>query len=530
MSRMVLPTHGPLSGRLSRWLPGIMCGLLQVLAAGLFLPHQGLWGDEATQLSGVRLGPLNQVRWLLGTREFNLGVAEDRMPPLSYLAGSLWSSAVAPGERSLRWMGVAAVAIATLIVYDTAWRAWGNPSAVSAGLLFGLSPGVVTVASQVRAYPLFLLSSAVMFSGLARWLDDDARTPGVTRLSLAGAASIGTHFFGLLASLCALASAWFLADPKGRSKLTRGVAVVALATLLVVPFATTAARRSGESQAEKAGEWLLDVSRLAYRLVLHASMRVYPWVVTSVVVGTVAAGIAATSSKVRGAGIARGLSISVLLGICTVIMVRMTFGAPFNAAAPSYNLWMLPPLAVAASSGLAAVSSQMRALASAGLFVLVVGFVMGDVVLAQHGDSFSQGAYPALGEIARSLGPGRFVVVFDGDDPSHWDLASPFRYEFGNDTRIWAHRPGTGLGIQTYPAGGERLEISDLRTDHVIVVRSTRRDSAQVAQGVREGFKPLGDGPLTKQLKTDRDWRLVREKSRHGYISVEIDVFERVGP
>ena len=35
------------------------------VAAGLFLPHQALWIDETTQLSGLSLRPAGLLHWLV---------------------------------------------------------------------------------------------------------------------------------------------------------------------------------------------------------------------------------------------------------------------------------------------------------------------------------------------------------------------------------------------------------------------------------------------------------------------------------
>ena len=63
-----------------------------VVSAGLFLPHQSLWNDEATQLCGVGLDPVEVTRWLAGWSHHNFGIPSDRMPPVSY-----WRSR--PGRR-----------------------------------------------------------------------------------------------------------------------------------------------------------------------------------------------------------------------------------------------------------------------------------------------------------------------------------------------------------------------------------------------------------------------------------------------
>ena len=72
---------------------------LFAIVAFHFALQQSVWTDEATQLSGLSLSFLDQLRWLSGRLPQAFSVPPDRTPPLSYWLGSLWTSAF--GDRVL---------------------------------------------------------------------------------------------------------------------------------------------------------------------------------------------------------------------------------------------------------------------------------------------------------------------------------------------------------------------------------------------------------------------------------------------
>src|SRR5262245_31798830 len=71
------------------------------LAIG-FAFRQELWVDEASQLSGLTLQPVEMLRWLAGHEWGRFGVPGDRSPPGSYVAGWIWSRTFGLSEISLR--------------------------------------------------------------------------------------------------------------------------------------------------------------------------------------------------------------------------------------------------------------------------------------------------------------------------------------------------------------------------------------------------------------------------------------------
>ncbi len=70
-------------------------------------------------MAGLGLDPIEVTRWLAGTSQHDFGVANDRMPPVSYWAQWCWSRVFGLTERSLRSFRIVCVSLATLVVFST---------------------------------------------------------------------------------------------------------------------------------------------------------------------------------------------------------------------------------------------------------------------------------------------------------------------------------------------------------------------------------------------------------------------------
>ena len=191
-------------------------------------------------MTGLSLGPTGVVRWLAGGEPNDTGQVRDRMPPLSYWLGWSWSRAFGLNEASLRWFGVACVAVAAAIVYEAARRAFGTASAWVAGLLFALSPSVIILSVEIRAYPLFTLWSALAFYGLVclHAGPPDRRRTVYAALALVLPAAVATHFYGaVLAGSILTALVILNGFGAGRFRPIAGLAGVSAVTMaLTLPF------------------------------------------------------------------------------------------------------------------------------------------------------------------------------------------------------------------------------------------------------------------------------------------------------
>jgi hypothetical protein len=142
------------SSRFAVAMAGILCVVVCVGSAALVLPDRSIWVDETTQMSGLTGNPIEITQWLMGRIKYNTNMQDDRMPPLSYWAGWLWSRIFGLGERQMRWFSVFCTGVATAFVFKTAESSWGLMAGLGAGLLFALSPNVIDRAVGIRCYAL----------------------------------------------------------------------------------------------------------------------------------------------------------------------------------------------------------------------------------------------------------------------------------------------------------------------------------------------------------------------------------------
>lgn len=513
---------------------GVACVVIGTVADALFLPHQSLWNDEATQLSGLSLRPVEVTKWLAGRVDYDFGVPDDRMPPLSYWAGWAWSRTFGLGERPMRWFGVACVAIATGIIFVAANRAWGITSGVAAALLLATSPNVIVHAVEIRAYPVLILESAGVFACLIGYA---AGPTGSRRKWLAGMLACGvgamyTHFFGLVALGVALVAALFLAKARGENILPVVAAggVAALAALGLGPFvfasATLSQGGAGPAEGKMAG-----LMRLVYRLFSHPAMSVSPVAVGLSALGFVVGIACGLAHKRRSGWAATSLGLALASGGAVVAMARLAQSS-FEAARPSYSVWMLPPLALLMASGLAANARAVRATALTGIVMALAANTYAAGQLAVRGDAFAHTPHRQIAALIRRYGPQEVAVIHDGESAQAWHIYAPIRYEFGGRVRQFSYIPGerdaAGVRVTDYPSRKVEVDPTGLPFNDLIVVRAEQRGAKDVASQIRRGVVPLGDGPVTRALLASGGWERVKQETYLAFVGADVDVFRKV--
>lgn len=528
----------PESSAWGRWL-----GLLAVVGmfvggAAPFLPQQCLWLDEATQMTGLRLGPTGVARWLAGGEPHDTGQFRDRMPPLSYWLGWVWARAFGFDEASLRWFGVTCVAVAAALVYEAARLALGTASAWVAGLLFALCPAVIVLSVEIRAYPLFVLWSAVAFYGLVRLhaTSPDERRATFAALALALSAAVSTHFFGAVLGGSMLATLLILAyRGAGRLRLIVGVGgVFAVTTASLLPFiiASFAYSKHGITPGVGYGPRLGGVKNMLVRLVNHGTLSVHRPVaivaVAAAVVLIVLAIGAARSSRRPVVAVALTLGI----GLLVVTAAKLALNT-FDAASSNYNVWMRPGFCILLSAGIASQSRAVRRVAALAFGLLLVAQMSGAYQLAVHGNYFAHGPHRTIAELIHSLNTRDIAVVHD--DPSHRFefVYCPIRYELGPGLEHYelVHAPDGSTLVRDYPARRGVRPVTALPYRYLVVVRSELTNPTNLAAQVRGGEGALGDGPLARALRTSGDWRSVSERLAVAYIiTAKIDLFECCRP
>ena len=219
--------------------------------------------------------------------------------------------------------------------------------------------------------------------------DELSDPPYLVGIVLTGILAIFTHFFGLL-----LSGGVFLAllvlnrdQPARLWRVLAGIVTLGVAALGVLPFiqASIAMGKNAGSglPAPSEGRYVMIV-RLVYRLVSHPSMSAGPILVGMVLGGAVLAVLAALAPKRSSGRVTFGLLIALVSGFLVAAAAQLA-QTGFQAALPSYNIWMLPALFLVMASGLAARSGLARGCAIVGIALITVGELFGVSRLATAG-------------------------------------------------------------------------------------------------------------------------------------------------
>lgn len=347
----------------------LLCIALYLVLAATFAAGQSIWVDETTQLVGLELSFGEQLSWLVGRSDLALGVPPDRMPPLSYWIGILWSTAFGLSEQSMRWMGIISVALAAPALYLSGRLVGG----VAGGLLLLgfvlLSGTAVATATTIRAYPLYLLfiSWAAYFYCLLIVRGDSL--PRFVGIGLFLLAASYTHFFGIVAASSIIVA--LLADRLWRGQPVRHILgfglLGAVALVGMVPFVLAALGVSSGAPSDGGGLMtrLVDTAGLAYRLVAHPAQLGVPFLTELhlAAVGALAFLIVGWMVVTGNARIPVALAMPLVLGFAILFAASMVIGA-FAVHAAHYNLWMVPfaglILACAFAPGLGTPLSHIR--------------------------------------------------------------------------------------------------------------------------------------------------------------------------
>ena len=532
-----MPDQRPESSAWGRWIGLVVVVGVFLAGAASFLPRQCLWGDETTQMIGLRLGPIEATRWLAGGGPNDPDQIRDRMPPLSYWMGSAWARVFGLDERSLRWFGVACVALAVALVYEAARRAFGTASAWGAGLLFALCPAVIVLSVEIRSYPLFLLWSALAFHELVRLV----ATPGGERwttyaaLAFTLSAAVITHFFGAVLGASIL-GALLLRAYRGEGRLrpvlfVGGTFALSLASLYPFVGASVALSRHASTRSINRVQELLNVKNMLVRLVNDVSLTVHPPVaIVALTAALVLLGLTLCVARSRPRPV---LAVAVTLGTGLLLVTAAKLVQnKFDASSYNYNAWMRPGFCILLSAGLASGCKTVRRVAAVAFFLLLVSQASGIYELNVHGDYFVHGPQRAIVALVRSCEPRDTAMVHDDRSHRFVVVYCPIRCELGAGLEHYRCADATAGStlVRAYPGGGDARPVIALPHRYLVVVRSEATNPTNLAAQVRGGDRPLSNGPLARALRASDDWRLVTERTTVASISAKIDVFERRRP
>jgi hypothetical protein len=465
--------------------------------AGAFAAHQAIWVDETTQLSGLTLPPGQQFAWLAGRIDPGFGVPPDRMPPLGYVAGTLWAMLFGLGEAQMRWLGIVLVAAAAPALYLSGRRAGGVAGGVLVLALVLLSGNVIVNAVEIRAYALFFCLAAWAVHFLVAIVLSDEPALERHRILLMAVfllLAVHTHFFGVVAACCLFAA--LLADRLLRRRSLRmvwiGAAYVAVAGLGILPFVQAAVAVSADATAAGGGaaEAARGMARLVWRLVVHpVQLAATP----AMLVYLGALGVLAVLLALRilgrdAGGAGDGSRRAALVLVLPVVLAVAGLGASslvvrgFDVLAPHYNIWLLPLPAIVLAMALRPGRGGRFARVAAA--VAVIGLIPGAATLLRTPALYSHGP----GEwLAAQLGEVPEATILIHDAGGVWGQAYfPVHFLTGGRAEQWLDEGGRLSRIR--PGGLDPLgdtAAARAAAAAVLRVRAANLDGAALARLAR---------------------------------------------
>jgi mannosyltransferase len=174
-------------------------GVLRFYQSG----SEGLWLDEAFSVWLARQPIGEMLRWV---------VRIDQHPPLYYTLLHFWMLLLGDGPAIVRSLSALFGVLTIPVVYLLGRRLAPEHEQVGllAALLLALSPFHVRLAQEARMYTLLALTASLALYALARLLDPETHTTGLTWLSyiIFTTATLLTHntaiFFPIAANLFVL--------------------------------------------------------------------------------------------------------------------------------------------------------------------------------------------------------------------------------------------------------------------------------------------------------------------------------------
>jgi hypothetical protein len=496
---------------------------LAVVGAALFLPHQSIWIDESTQLSGLTLSPLEVVRWLDGAHHHDFGVPGDRMPPLSYWLGWIWAHGFGLTETSLRWFGVACVAVAVGLAFRAAHRLFGLWPAIVAGAFLALSPNTCSTAVEIRTYPLFLLTAAGALDALASLVtapERGAAAKGWLRLGAWLVAAIYSHFFGLILAGAVLTGLGLFFGRRGWKPLAALAAVVAVTGGSLVPFVRASVAISGGEEPNR----VRQVAQLLFRLVAHPTMNAIPGAVAAVFLGAAILAGSALRRAVREVRVLGVLIVALVSGL-TVTVAAAFVVRGFEAAKPTYSTWAFPFVALILAAPTAPAAGRRATLPLAGALLFIAGQLAGTLQLWRHGDHFAHGPHKEIAGLISDVGVQETAVVHV-DSRDYGFVYFPLRYAYGPALPQFVvgadHPLGEPLDLAS-PAWSARL----LPFRHLLLVRSKHQSGAEVGDQVRHGDRPFEADASLGLLLGDRHWRVQDHREFVSFVAADVTLLER---
>jgi uncharacterized membrane protein len=369
------------------------------------LDARSLWLDEATTILRARL-PLGEMLATI--------LALEGTPPTYFILVKGWMEVFGQGEVGLRSLS-ALLGTATIpIMYAIGRELGGRRAARIAALLTALSPPLVWLSQDGRAYPLLLLAVAVSFLFFVRALREPTGS-NLAGWALASGGALVTHYFALY--LVVVEGLWLLTRHRSSRPAIGALAGVAATTAALGPM-VLAQRGNGAG-------WITE-SPLALRVArLPAEFAAGfqpPWEIATAVFTTALLGLSFVLLLRGTAAERRAACIPVLVALGAVALpVALALGG-IDRVYPRHLIATWIPVGIAAALGFAVRRhARVATVALAALCCAWVGIHLATFDHPKFGDENWRAAARAVGPAAHKTalvvtpgGSGSPLIVYLG--------------------------------------------------------------------------------------------------------------------
>jgi hypothetical protein len=508
------------------------------MACWLFANAQDVWIDESTQLSGITLTIPDMLRWLAGEDTSRFGVPGDRMPPVSYFIDWVWLRLAGSSELGFR-LAHAVLATGGILVLTIAVHSRLGTWATVACLVFlCLSPNVIALAVEIRAYPVLFALSCVQLVLFLRLVD----APGRPRLQdllafvFVSALAVYTHFFGLVSS-CSFFAALGLANiryPRAFGIITAALMAVLGSAVGLIPFVFAAAGLS--ASPEMTGGNVTEYVTYLLRLIASPAHLIWPWagglyiIVTALLLAMSALG-ASKRATTRLARPVDWLWIVLVAGFAAVTVASILFKG-FYALKPSYSVWLIPVLAVLVAAGIAdfrhsAHWHQQARFAALGMMAGGASIIV--IQMLAHAPLFVHGPRRfVLFELQKAQVPA--AILYEGG--SDWGYSQiPVHFATQGGVPQYVDHGAKGVTrpvIGASETGPQPLQEAAARYSTLLVVQVKARRFGELKACLNGNCPDMPRFDAAERLIAGGAWREQTRRRSFGTYDVEIWKLERV--
>ena len=517
----------------------------------VFARIQDIWMDEATQLTGSTLKLADMFRWLTGDHLLDpYGVPGDRMPPLSYLIDWAWLRFYGPSELGFRLFHSLFVVAGATGLSIFVWRQLGPLAAIVILTFFVLSPKLIQVGTEIRAYPIFFAVSCAQAAIFVKLVADPYKPDikWLAALVLACLAAIYTHFYGVVST-----SAFFLVlglvyirSLAALARLVVAGGVVVVGSLGILPFVLAGVNRSAATAPDESATG----RHLIYFLKLFGnSANVVSVTAATLFFGGILALFCAGSIGIFGRLRHRRLMpidwlLAVVIAGASATVAASLIVTNFSPLTASYSIWLFAPI-----GALIAVGSTSRIGFSpwdnAGRFVAIAMMVLGSAqataMFLSNASMFAHGPNRFIGTLYDST-QGPKAIVYEAG--AYWKFGY-FPLVFSHRNEIDQYRAikgdellrierGDGLfGVESGPndavARPIQTAVAPYKTLLVVNVQLRSYRDVRHCQNGGVECRHFTAGTVELALAKSGQWREVKVERMFGLFDAQVKILEYIG-